>query len=383
MSPFCAKTALRQDYRHAASLAELQSDWEAAQPAEDIFLQPAFLRLVENNPPEGITPHYLVFYREGQPVGVACLQIIDFRASRSVQLAEPTIFQRLLLSRARFRVLICGNVLLSGDHGYFFQPGISEKEQYQLLQAGMQAVLNRIPRLQGFLVKDLAGLGETDKARWAGEGYAGFCFLPNMVLELPAHWNSIKDYQEALHSKYRVRARRAARLAEGIVRRELSLEEIRAAETEIYQLYRQVADKVDFNVAFLPRDYFATLKAGLGEDFRLVGYFEEGRLVGFFTTIFDYTTLEAHFLGFDAEVNHRRQLYLNMLYDMIAQGIHFGMQRISFGRTATEIKSSVGAQPQSLQCWFRHRRRLHNRLVGPLIRFFQQEEEWVPRAPFK
>ena len=49
-----------------------------------------------------------------------------------------------------------------------------------------------------------------------------------------------------------------------------------------------------------------------------------------------------------------QMLYLNMLYDIIGCGIAQGFQRIILGRTALEIKSSIGAKPIKLNGFMHH-----------------------------
>jgi len=76
-------------------------------------------------------------------------------------------------------------------------------------------------------------------------------------------------------------------------------------------------------------------------------------------------------------------LYLNMLYDMIAYSINKGFKRIVFARTALEIKSSVGANPENLHGFMRHNNRFINLFIPKLFRFFEPKMEWTQRNTFK
>ena len=76
-------------------------------------------------------------------------------------------------------------------------------------------------------------------------------------------------------------------------------------------------------------------------------------------------------------------LYLNMLYDMIAYSINKGYRRIVFARTALEIKSSVGANPEVLYGLMRHNNRFINFFVPKLFYYFEPKMEWTERNPFK
>ena len=62
--------------------------------------------------------------------------------------------------------------------------------------------------------------------------------------------------------------------------------------------------------------------------------------------------LDAHFVGINYEYNREYAVYQRMLYDYIQIAIENRLQQINFGRTASEIKSSVGAEPQNLTIYF-------------------------------
>ncbi|MBK7853745.1 MAG: hypothetical protein IPJ79_01465 [Bacteroidetes bacterium] len=56
--------------------------------------------------------------------------------------------------------------------------------------------------------------------------------------------------------------------------------------------------------------------------------------------------------------------------------------RLFFGRTALEIKTTVGAKPYPLYTYFRLNNSLLNSMIKPLISR-SKTEEWTPRDPFK
>ncbi|MBK7407353.1 MAG: GNAT family N-acetyltransferase [Saprospirales bacterium] len=292
------------------------------------------------------------------------------------------------VSLLRFRLLHLGNVLLTGPRGYWFLPEIvEEKEAHQILAAALPAVRQHLQRHMGravdaYVVKDVPeDTAPTDV--WTENGYAELCFLPNMLFSIDPAWNSFDDYLASLHSKYRVRARRASRLLDGVEVRELEAEEIYFRKEALFALYQEIAQSVSFNMTTLHPDYFSALKSELGDAFHLTAYFLKGKLVGFYTTIENEEELEAHFIGFDQEINREHQLYLNMLFRMIRDGIDLGAAQISFARTAMEIKSSVGAVAEQFKCYIRHRSSFTNVIVRPLIELLWPDEKWEARHPFR
>lgn len=204
-----------------------------------------------------------------------------------------------------------------------------------------------------------------------------------MVFDIASDWKSFDDYLESLTSKYRVRARRARKKAARLERRLLSGQDLERYSQKMVQQYRQVADAADFNLFDLADNYFRQLQEDLPQAFCAFGYFQGEELLGFITTLDNETELEAHFLGFEGSVNSSCQLYLNMLYDIIADGIDQGKEKIVFARTALEIKSSVGAYPKEYHLFFRHQSSWFNLLTPFFIRFLEPSSDWTPRNPFK
>ena len=71
-----------------------------------------------------------------------------------------------------------------------------------------------------------------------------------------------------------------------------------------------------------------------------------------------------------------------MLYDYVKEAIENSSKKLLLGRTASEIKSTVGAEALELTCYIRHRNPLSNRIIKPFVDFLKPSE-WIPRNPFK
>jgi len=70
------------------------------------------------------------------------------------------------------------------------------------------------------------------------------------------------------------------------------------------------------------------------------------------------------------------------LHAVIDEAIRLGCRRISFGRTALEPKAGLGAKPQPLWLWARHRVPAMNMLIRRLLRVVPHGEA-PDRNPFK
>ena len=63
-------------------------------------------------------------------------------------------------------------------------------------------------------------------------------------------------------------------------------------------------------------------------------------------------------------------------------GIDKNIMILNFGRTASEIKSSVGAIPQDLTIYFRHKKRITNRILHLFLQRVQPTG-FQQKFPFK
>ncbi len=385
-------------YRFFRSIEATGQDWDAAAPAHDIFLQRPYLAIVENNPPVGMRFGYLVFYLEKQPVGVALCQIKYFKGDDNINdldvpVKDPCFFnglsqwfKRWVAGRVAADILICGNMLLTGEHGYYFDyQHVTPQKAVEILEIALDDVV-KIMDEQGvkmpvILVKDVAQEQQHQGSWLIQKGFTEFDIQPNMVLDLP--YPNFEAYLAAMSTKYRTRAKRAVKKADSLTRKELTLEEIEQELPTLYTLYHDIAKNSGFNMLDLNERYLLALKRDFGAHFRMFGYYHNGQLLAFYTTIQNGKELEAHFLGYHKAHNHEFQLYLNILYDIVHIGLASNCTHIVFARTALEIKSSIGAVAHDLYCYLRHQNSFTNKFTGKLLDYLKPVEVWQPRHPFK
>jgi len=290
---------------------------------------------------------------------------------------------------AKFSTLICGNVLLTGEYGFYF----SDKtflyvEQFRIVEKALDQICKLLSK-NGYpsgpiLMKDYYkdkefSLNNLDKSK-----FTEFAVQPNMILNLDESWNVFDDYLKAIKSKYRVRAKRAfKKLGTDVEKRELSIQDVEKYQQRIFDLYLETASEADFNLFTLPVNYFNLLQEYLGDKIKIVAYFLGEEMIGYYTILFNTEYMEAHYLGYDKSKNAARQIYLNMLFDLIKEGINAKAHKIQFARTALEIKSSVGAIPYDMLCYLKHKTGWKNAMLPKLLTFMVPEKEWKPRTPFK
>jgi len=147
-------------------------------------------------------------------------------------------------------------------------------------------------------------------------------------------------------------------------------------------LYKKVSSKADFNLGDFNLKTYISLKEKLQDNYIIKSYSLNGKVVGFMSCIVNHNSLDAHFVGIDYLINRKYAIYQRMLYDYIEIAINKKKKYLNFGRTASEIKSSVGAIPQDLTMYIRHKKSIKNRI----LKLFLQRIEPTPfhqKFPFK
>ena len=368
----------------------------------DIFLSYDFLKVLELAPPHGFKFCYLSFYKKGDFVGFSACEIKHFEAAKSLNFEDekPSLwltFRKWLAEKVSFQTLIVGNLLLTGEHSYFFENElITDSDKSIFIKEGVILAKKILTEENIFIkstfIKDFFESQKTventihDRLTTFGEGYNEFQVEPNFIFEIDPDWYTFDDYMEALASKYRVRAKRAFKKMNGIDKKEFNTERIIANKFRINELYKNICSKSSFNLVELNANYFIEMKRQLDSKFTFWGFTasqEDNNLVGFLTTIDNGDELEAHYLGYDEKYNNEHQLYLNFLFEIIKIGIEKKKKRIVFSRTAHEIKSSVGAQAHEMYLYMKHDNRIINSLLPYFLRILSPREKWLPRQPFK
>ncbi len=401
--PTCQKESrfsapLHDDYELQLfeSIDAIEAEWAMVSDSHDIFYSAPFLKCIERATPSGITPYYCLVTKKALPIGIIYLQAKAVRLKENLKVdrnkggwsnALPMFWlKKWLISRINFYTVICGNLMLTGRYGFYFPGNIGKEEEFRLVAEAtkqLQAFLRKKGISPGLiLVKDFFVLEAPIKEDSAFE-FTRFTVQPKMLLHLRPSWMSFEDYLSDLKSKYRVRWKKAMQKGAEIEKKTLAADEIAQFSKVIATLYRHVADQADFNAFYLHERYFEELKLALGEAMTLTSYWKKGKMVAFFTSIANYDILDAHFLGYDPEENQECQIYLNMLYDLIREGIDKKMTCVDMSRTAIEIKSTVGAVPHEMYLYLKHSQPMLNKATGAILGLVKPNDAFVIRTPFR
>ena len=375
-----------QIYRHTDTLPV---SWDLL-ANNNIFLSKNYLEALEKAAPTNMTCHFIGVFRGTELVAIALSQFLDLNAIDCYGNKNP--IRHLSLKNYLFRkysskILVMGNNMLSGQNAFAVSATASIPDVLQCLSSaaeGLKADFNgRGIDIHLITFKDFQSTEIEDFKIPAFKEDLRFSVQPNMVLALSNKWKTEQDYVNAMSKKYRTQFKRSRTKAMGIEKRELGLEEIKEQEDKLQELYLHVASNAPFNTFYLPKQHFSVLKEKLLSDFMLVGYFLDEQLIGFKTMIRNGEVLDTYFLGYDDSIQKEKMLYLNMLYDMTSHAIHNGFSKIIFGRTALEIKSSIGARPEEMVGLMKHSNKLINRFLPFFFNYLEPKTVWQGRNPFQ
>lgn len=372
------------------------ADWQALVDggAGDPLLDLAALRGLGEGEHGPIEPRYALLYRDGRPLAAAYFQIVTVDPTtlgREVARWRPGLRALVGLWRrtkpGALRVLVAGNVLHSRA-GAFRAPALAGRELADALAATTEALRRREDhrRCGGITLVMLKDLADDDAALHARLGARGYHRLPSaqpaMILPIAPGWRRFDDYLAAMSAKYRKRARAARKRGAALRRIDLSAAEIGAREAELQARLDAVMSRAEFKLTPVSVAALRGLKLALGERLRFTAYEEAGALVGFSAAIVGAGGMEALFVGLDYDANQRVALYQNILYDLALAAIDGGCEALHLGRSALEIKSTIGAAPVPLRIYLRHPSRLANLAVARALAT-TSAAPWIQRHPFR
>jgi hypothetical protein len=364
--------------------------WSKMHPVAGAFLCLDYLSALEHAHDEGLEIRLAMFFRGTETIGISAFQIAHFATSED---AYSNVFLNCINAVARcirgkhvHNILISGNAFATGEHGFSFQPEVEAATIAFCLHEAMETIARQEQkkgrRICAMVTKDF--YPETAPVAQYMERYRfkKFQVDHNMVMPVLAEWNSFDDYLESLNTKFRTKAKAA-------LKRSSNLRVVEATESDVLQhteamqrLYDSVYMKADFRLGKLQSKALAELLKRIPNQFFVRQYFLNDVLVGFLTAMRCGNVIEAHVIGIDYDTNREHGVYQRILYDYVEMAIRLRCTRIVFGRTAAEIKSTVGAFPVDLTCTIKHRRIISNTLLSMIINYVKPSE-YPQRDPFK
>jgi Peptidogalycan biosysnthesis/recognition len=365
--------------------------WNAVLPQDNIFLSLDYLQVVEKNMPDGLTPYYTIVYEKNKPIFIAYVQLYHINEAHinSAQNKEvkDSFWQQLktcftggvisYLSCIDAKLLIVGNLLQTGSYGY---ASIGNAHPTHYIESIIKKIKETVP-FDFLVIKDFLPITKADKIA-SSLKLQSFYTQPNMLLPIAAHWKTMSDYKADLLPKYRKRLVNTNNKSVAIRCEDLNPAAIQKLEKELYALYTDVYEKSTTKINKVPTAFFTAMKAALPNQFFIKGYFLEEQLVAFASYFINDTVLEANYVGFTYTLNKTHKLYQTILYDYLAMAIAHNCKVLNLGRTGLEIKSTIGAVPQILDCYLQLENKFFRPIVKPILKNIKQEK-LEQRHPFQ
>lgn len=372
-------------------------EWQTLCDKNNFFLGREYLTVIERLHSPHIKMRYVIVYKKREPVFAVCFQVIDFKAQVFGDLVAQQVSElqskRLKLfdkyvskykDEVIMRLVTCGNNFVSGEHGFVYDT-IKREEAFYLLEK-VTEIISKEEKLRGTisatLVKDFYSRSLPKEKVMQENGFLEFTVEPNMIVKIPHGIKSVHEYVAIFSKKYRNRAKNIFKSGAAVEKRNLDVEDVKKLNKQLYKLYEHVFANAKFKLVKAAEDYFYEMKKTFPEDFFITGYFLDDKLVAFDSGYYLDDTLEAHYIGLNYNINKEYDLYQNILYHLIHLSIKSEKKHLNLGRTAAEIKSTVGAKAHELVCYIKPQNTVSKVILKPFISFLQPTE-WVPRNPFK
>lgn len=360
----------------------------------NLYFNPEYLEALEKNNTQIQFAYIILFNEANEAIGFTTFQIVDFHLD-SVQNGMESIIEKVkcigrrlkILSKEKhFKIITCGNIFVTGEHGVYIHPNQDKKKVFKQFIKALLLFVNTDPVLKNeidaFMIKDFNKESLLITNELHNEGYYSFKVEPNMIMKLNENWTTFEDYLTAMKTKFRVKAKRALTQSAELIVKDIDAFMVEDLLPEMTHLYKKVSNNAGFNLGTFNLATYKTLKENLGDKYVLKGYWLNNSLIGFMSGIINQNTLDAHFVGINYDLNRQYAIYQRMLYDYIDLAISKKLKTVSFGRTASEIKSSIGAEPQEMTIYLRHKKSIPNKILSLFLKKIQPTE-FRQNFPFK
>lgn len=367
--------------------------WDELNCSQNLYFSSNYLNALEKNNSH-LSYFYLILKNKNEKaIAFANVQIIEFKFD-TIGIDSSNLFKKITSIGRKLsifpkekplKIIICGNSFVSGEHGIFIKKGENKRLILRKISKGIlhyTEYSNQENPVDIFMMKDFIVDSLSVTNELLSLGYYAFNIEPNMILKINPKWQNFDNYLAALKTKFRVKAKKAIKLSTNLVTKDITVLNFEEHLLKMTELYKKVVTKAAFNLSEFELQTYKSLKTKLGDSYILKSYWIEDKMVGFMSGMINKKNLDAHFVGLDYEFNKQYAIYQRMLYDYIKIAIDNKIERLNFGRTASEIKSSVGAVPEDLTVYIRHKKSIRNKILK-LFLLKIQPTEFKQKFPFK
>jgi hypothetical protein len=354
-------------------------------PNKSAYFSKGLLYSFEASNPQ-VDVYYICVSNSNMPQALVLVQIIELSVDVILKNIKVSPFFRKILNsffcNDHIKIMFCGNIFLSGEHGISFSKNCNRKETILCISKALDNIAKTVRPMHAIFIKDFENSALKYTSAFERFGFTNIKVEPNMLITLKPDWKTFEDYKAALKSKYRVKVNKADSKSKALELRIFSKNDIEKYKNELQNLYQNTINNANFNAQVLNLDTYIKLKDRYKDNFIVWSYFLDDKIVGFLSALKNKDHLDAHFIGLDYSLNKSHAIYPRILNDYIRLGLEKKVGIINLGRTASEIKSTVGAKSLELSCYIKHKNKFINVLIRPFFKKIQIKS-FKQHSPFK
>jgi hypothetical protein len=208
---------------------------------------------------------------------------------------------------------------------------------------------------------------------------------PFMCLKLRPEWKSLEDYSRAMQSKYRIRVNKALQCSQHL--KSAWFEGSELTDEQIACMANLLSATLAKKTLALPPNLHGLIKGfckTYGRNYETVFCRDpQGNVMGFLSAVTTGNQVFAMHIGYLAEQAREWHLYQRLMLDLISRNVGKDIHAIQLGRTATEIKSTLGAEPMENSIVVYTRSFLLKSILKAYKQYFFKPKTYVLRRPFR
>lgn len=332
-------------------------DWDAiCTPDGNPFIDRRFLRAVATSFATEARFWYAIFRDDdGRPVACTCFSqyLVDGA------LMAPAGFQKMVAWIRRvwptffkYKMLLGGLPVSTCGNQLAVRPDVD----YERLTAGLHQVADRLARQNGCGLISFKEFAPEVAAKVSG--LAGHDYLQGrsvVAYSLAGDFESFEQYQASRSKRTRANIRRHFRKFDEAG---LTFETLRGRDgvdqlftADVHRLYLNVLDRADVRFERIPLEFFQELARQLPDESCFTFMRKGDRIVGFCCGVASRGAHTLLFCGLDYSLNADADLYFNIIFRGLAQGLTGGVRVVHIGASADEFKKNIGCRGESLSVY--------------------------------
>ena len=311
------------------------------------FMDARFLRCVEQGM-AGQAKVWYVILREGNGEPAACACLTEFTVDLAIVAGSALkkligvvrrVFPRLFF----FKIMMCGLPVSNGQSSLRIAPGVDHAWVLEQLDPMMRELAAKAGA-RFLLFKEFSAAECEQMKSLLQLGYTLGESLPMNMFE--RRFNDFEHYLASLKAHYRQDIRRSKKKLEKagftVARIEGGPELERIYSEEVHKLYLAVVERAESKLEILPREFFLALARQFRECISFTYISREGAIVAFNWAIRSGRAYRFMFCGMDYKLNEDAELYFNLMYAELDNGLRGNAVEIEVGQTADSFKSRLG-----------------------------------------